>query len=95
MFLSVQTLCTFLEKDLAAFWLFVPNISILGTKVVEGRINTVIDSMFTSNQFLDIECKATYDDFLFEKKQLRLTKVGQSQDTSRYGGGSGYNRYYP
>jgi len=57
------------------------------TKVVEGRINTVIDSMFTSNQVLDIECKATYDDFLFEKKQLRLTKVGQTQDSSRYGSG--------
>merc|ERR1711936_415445 len=27
------------------------------TKVVEGRVNTVIDSMFTSNQVLDIECK--------------------------------------
>jgi len=64
------------------------------TKVVEGRVNTVIDSMFTSNQVLDIECKATYDDFLFEKKQLRLTKVGQSQDTSRYGGSNGYNSVY-
>ena len=70
-------------------------ISILDTKVVEGRVNTVIDSMFTSNQVLDIECKATYDDFLFEKKQLRLTKEGQSQDTSRYGGSNGYNRYHP
>ena len=86
-----------MEKDLDPFWLFVPNIyiSILGTKVVEGRVNTVIDSMFTSNHVLDIECKATYDDFLFEKKQLRLTKVGQSQDTSRYGGSNGYNRYHP
>jgi len=64
------------------------------TKVVEGRVNTVIDSMFTSNQVLDIECKATYDDFLFEKKQLRLTKAGQSQDTSRYGGSNGYNSVY-
>jgi len=64
------------------------------TKVVEGRVNTVIDSMFTSNQVLDIECKATYDDFLFEKKQLRLTKVGQSQDTSRYGDSNGYNSVY-
>merc|ERR1719331_1841266 len=62
------------------------------TKVVEGRVNTVIDSMFTSNQVLDIECKATYDDFLFEKKQLRLTKAGQ--DTSRYGGSNGYNSVY-
>jgi hypothetical protein len=62
------------------------------TKVVEGRVNTVIDSMFTSNQVLDIECKATYDDFLFEKKQLRLTKDGQ--DTSRYGGSNGYNSVY-
>ena len=88
---------TFLEKNLDPFWSFIPLIciSILGTKVVEGRVNTVIDSMFTSNQVLDIECKATYDDFLFEKKQLRLTKVGQSQDTSRYGGSNGYNRYHP
>jgi len=43
------------------------------TKVIEGRIEEVYDNMFTSG-VLDIECKASYDDFLFDKKQLRLTK---------------------
>jgi len=47
-------------------------------KVIEGRIDRVLDSMFNYGS-LDIECKATYSDFLFEKKNLRLTKKETSQ----------------
>merc|ERR1712241_735949 len=52
------------------------------TKVIEGRIEEVYQNMFNSGA-LDIECKATFDDFLFDKKQLRLTK--NSGSSSGYG----------
>merc|ERR1711936_1233929 len=52
------------------------------TKVIEGHIEQVNNNMFSSG-VLDIECKATYDNFLFDRKQLRLT---------RNSGSSGYVR---
>jgi len=61
------------------------------TKVIEGRIGEVYDNMFNSN-VLDIECKATYDDYLFDKKQLRLTK--NSGSSSGYVRNSNNNNQY-
>ena len=48
----------------------VPN----GYKVVEGRLDMVYDSMFNNNGYMVIECKAFYDDYLFEKEHTSLTK---------------------
>ena len=40
-------------------------------------MDTVYDSMFNNNGDMAIECKASYEDFLFEKKQLGLRKQAQ------------------
>ena len=48
----------------------VPN----GYKVVEGRLDMVYDSMFNNNGYMVIECKAFYEDYLFEKEHTSLTK---------------------
>jgi len=61
------------------------------TKVIEGRIEEVYQNMFNSGA-LDIECKATFDDFLFDKKQLRLTK--NSGSSSGYGNRNNYRNQY-
>jgi len=61
------------------------------TKVIEGRIDEVNDNMFSSG-VLDIECKATYDNFLFERKQLRLTK---NSGSSGYVRNTNNNYQYP
>ena len=52
------------------------------SKVIEGRMDTVYDSMF-QNGVMNIECKSTFKDFLFEKKQLGLRKA-QRQIVSDY-----------
>merc|ERR1719486_1442700 len=50
--------------------------------------------MFNSG-VLDIECKANYEDFLFDKKQLRLTKdSGSSSGYGRHGGRYNNNNQY-
>merc|ERR1711936_1494863 len=64
------------------------------TKVIEGRIEEVYDNMFNSG-VLDIECKANYEDFLFDKKQLRLTKdSGSSSGYGKQGGRYNNNNQY-
>jgi len=45
-----------------------------GTKVIEGRMDTVYDQMFNAQGILNIECKAMFKDFMIEKKQLGLKK---------------------
>lgn len=43
-----------------------------GSKVIEGRMDTVYQSMFNADGVMAIECKANYQDYVVDKKQLGL-----------------------
>jgi hypothetical protein len=67
------------------------------TMILEGRMDTVYDSLFNSDGILAIECTAKYQDYLFEKKQLGLTKKSTTYvSDSRYNSNIGqYNSNQP
>ena len=47
---------------------------IADSKVIEGRMDTVYETFFSSSGVMKIECKAMFKDFMIDKKELGLRK---------------------
>ena len=46
-------------------------------KIIEGRMDQIYDQNFDNRGYMIIECKAMYDDLMFDKKKITLRKTNQ------------------